>query len=97
MAGNTATLASIVSAYRARSGAPKNGLATFSPNGSATAFTQAHGLGKVPTSKWVTPLNTLSGQHPVLTADATNLIVTYPTAPPAGSSTLKFRWGAAGL
>lgn len=97
MAGNTATLAAIGTAFKARSGAPKHGVSSFSPNGSATVFSQAHGLGKVPTSKSVVPLNTLSGQKSTVTADGTNLIITYPTAPPAGTGTLKFRWSAAGL
>jgi hypothetical protein len=97
MADNTATLAAIGTAFKARSGAPKHGTATFSPNGSATAFTIAHGVGKIPTSKWVTPLNTASGRKPVLTADGTNLTVTYPVAPASGTNTLKLRWGAAGL
>lgn len=97
MAGNTATLAAIGTAFKARSGAPKNGSATFSPNGSATVFNIAHGVGKTPTSKWVTPLNTASGKKPVLTADGTNLIVTYPVAPTAGTGTIQLRWGAAGL
>lgn len=97
MADNTAALATIDAAFKARSGAPKNGTATFSPNGSATAFNIAHGVGKTPTSKWVVPLNTASGQKPVLTADGTNLIITYTTAPTAGANALAFRWGAAGL
>lgn len=97
MADNTATLATIDTAFKARSGAPKHGKATFSPNGSATSFSIPHGVGKTPTSKWVLPLNAASGQKPVLTADGTNLIITYAVAPTAGTNALSFRWGAAGL
>lgn len=97
MASNTATLAAIDTAFKARSGAPKHGAVTFSPNGSATVFNIAHGLGKVPTSKWVVPRNTASGQKPVLTADGTNLIITFAVAPVAGTNALSYRWGAAGL
>lgn len=97
MAGNTAILASISSGWKSRSGAPKSGTATFSPNGSATVFNIAHGVGKAPTSKSVLPLNTVSSQRPAITSDGTNLIITYPVAPTSGTNTLSFRWHAAGL
>jgi len=94
MASNSATLSSIVTAYRGRTGAPKYGVASKNGNGSATAFTIAHGLGGTPVSFSVVPLSEAATAKRTVTADSTNLTVTYAQAPASGTGNLVYRWHA---
>lgn len=67
------------------------GSATPASNGVLTTFTIPHGLGVVPTSYSVTAGNVLSAANAyAVTADATNLTVTYLLAPTAGTLSLKY-------
>lgn len=68
------------------------GVSTPTANGVLTAFTIAHGLGSVPSYFGVTPGNPLSAVLFSATADATNLTVSYVSAPLTGS--LSLRWVA---
>lgn len=76
------------------SGAPGRARGTSTPaaNGVLTAFTIAHGLGATPTYFSVTPGNLLSAALFYVTADATNLTVTFAAAPLTGA--LSLRWVA---
>lgn len=68
------------------------GLATFSGTGTTTAFTIAHSLFDVPTVVEVVP-NTVDARGSfIVTADATNITVTYPVAPPSGTNNVKLYW-----
>lgn len=72
------------------------GTATFSGTGSQTVFNIAHALSGIPSIMFALP-NTIAaiGDYTV-TADATNVIITYSTAPVSGSSNVKLVWGAGG-
>ncbi len=69
-----------------------SGSSTQSGNGSTKVFNIAHGLIAAPTKYVVSPGSADAIGPPYLTSDATNVIVTYPSAPPSGSSNLIFRW-----
>jgi len=69
-----------------------SGSSSQSGNASTKVFNIAHGLAAVPTKYIVQPGSADAVGPPYLTADATNLIVTFPTAPPTGTSNLVFRW-----
>lgn len=101
MAGNTATLGSISTAWKGRTGAPKSGTYTGSGNGSTTAFNIAHGVGGTPPTgrnSWgLVPLTEASLARHTVTANGTNLIVTFAVAPPTGTNNLSFRWNANSL
>lgn len=68
------------------------GVATPAGNGVLTAFTIAHGLGSVPTYFNAVAGNLLSAGPFFITADATNLTVTFVAAPGVGA--LSLRWVA---
>jgi hypothetical protein len=69
------------------------GRATFSGSG-ATVFTFAHGLGAAPASVLVTPGHAdVNGAFHV-TADATNISVTFAAAPIAGVNNVVLNWAA---
>lgn len=70
------------------------GTFTTSPNGSATAFTIAHGLTGTPTGVSVTPASAKAVGGYVSAVDGTNITVTYGTAPIAGTNDLILRWTA---
>ena len=70
------------------------GTLTTSPNGSATAFTIPHGLGTAPTGVSVTPASVKAVGGYVSAVDATNITVTYGTAPTTGTNDLILRWTA---
>lgn len=97
MAGNSSTLATINTAYRSRVGAPVGGVATFSGNGSTTAFNIAHGYAGTPKPFWALPITEAATAKRTVTANGTNVIVTFATAPPSGTNNVKFRWGASRL
>lgn len=62
------------------------GTATFSGDGAATSFTIPHGLGAVPPVRDVTPESAAAGADHHISADATNIVVTYAAAPAAGTN-----------
>jgi hypothetical protein len=72
---------------------PRMAAGTASPasNGVLTSFTIPHGLGTTPSSYSVMGGNALSVANPYfVTADATNLTVTYVLAPTTGTLSLKW-------
>lgn len=98
MAGNSSTLATINTAFRARTGAPTGGVASLNGNGATTAFTIAHGQSGTPTNYWVAPVSEHSwGKKSSVTANGTNITVTFATAPVSGTGNVKVRWGASRL
>jgi hypothetical protein len=69
------------------------GTATGAANGSATAFNIAHGLGSTPFSAFVQVSSVLGSTiNRSYTTDATNITVTFATAPTTG--TITFHWRA---
>jgi len=70
------------------------GVATFSGDGSTTVFNIPHGLPSTPTKYGVSPLTPDADADRTITADATNIIVTFSAAPPAGTNNVKFGWWA---
>ncbi|HEY8879200.1 MAG TPA: hypothetical protein VIN03_16650 [Roseateles sp.] len=72
-------------------GRSRGSSAPNSPGGQAT-YTIAHGLAGTPSFVCVQPKNTLSAALFFLTADATNITITYAVAPLSG--TLGFYWSA---
>jgi len=76
--------------YRTKNG----GTATFSGDGSATTFTIAHGLAATPSKVSVTPGSADARGDFHVTVDATNITVTYATAPPSGTDNVVLHWYA---
>jgi parallel beta-helix repeat protein len=70
------------------------GTATFSGNGSTKTFTIAHGLASTPTKVLVTAGSDAAKGDFYATADATNITVTYGTAPPSGTNNVVLNWYA---
>jgi type V secretory pathway adhesin AidA len=88
--GATAAQWATISSYtEAKGSTTKNG------DASTVAFTQAHGLGGTPTYYGVSPTSTDADGDFYLTADGTNLTITYPFPPPTGTSNLTYVWRAA--
>jgi hypothetical protein len=77
-----------------RKGAYNTGVSTQNGNASTTAFNIAHGLFTTPLNYSVMPQTADARGTPIVTADATNLVVTYPMAPPTGTSNLIWVWAA---
>lgn len=96
MAGNSAVLSTIGTSFKSRAGKPTWGVASFTGNGSQTAFTIAHGSGGVPSTFHALPITEAATASRTTTRDATNITVTYAAAPANGAS-LKFRWSASRL
>jgi hypothetical protein len=70
--------------------AERTGKSTASGNGSTTVFTIAHGLGSTPTYTFATCSSLTTGMS--YTVDATNITVTFATAPPSGSNNVVTYW-----
>jgi hypothetical protein len=70
------------------------GTATFSGNGSNKVFTIAHGLASAPTKVLVTAGSDAAKGDFYVTADATNITVTYATAPASGTNNVVLNWYA---
>jgi len=70
------------------------GTATFSGDGTTTTFTIPHGLASTPTKYYVTPASADARGDFHVTADGTNLTVTYSTAPPSGTDNVVLVWYA---
>jgi hypothetical protein len=71
-----------------------SGTATFSGNGTQTQFTIAHGLAGTPKSYRVEAGSADAKGDKYVTADATNLTVTFATAPPSGTNNVVLVWQA---
>jgi hypothetical protein len=67
--------------------------ATAVGDGAATAFSWAHGLSGTPRSVRVTPSSAAASEKHHVTADATNVTVTFAAAP-ANAAALSFDWSA---
>jgi len=70
------------------------GVATFSGDGVVASFSWAHGLVSTPTKILVTPRSADASGDFYVTADATNITITYITAPPAGTDNIVLSWYA---
>jgi len=70
------------------------GRSTQNGNGSATAFTIAHGLAAAPGTVTVTPGHADAKGDFHVTVDATNITVTYATAPASGTNNVVLNWRA---
>jgi hypothetical protein len=69
--------------------------ATFSGTGAQTAFTFPHGLDGTPKTVVVSPRSAAAAPaHYVSAVDATNVTVTFTTAPASGTSNVIFDWRA---
>jgi hypothetical protein len=77
-----------------RKGAYNQGVSTQSGNASTTAFNIAHGLFTTPLTYSVTPQTVDARGTPAVTATSTNLVLTYPVAPPTGTNNLTWVWTA---
>ncbi|PAF31853.1 right-handed parallel beta-helix repeat-containing protein [Paenibacillus sp. 7516] len=72
----------------------QKGRFTGSGNGSATTFTIPHGLSGTPTFLNVTAGSTAARGDYFVSADATNITVTYGTAPVSGTNNVVLYWDA---
>jgi hypothetical protein len=70
------------------------GTSTQSGNASTKVFNIAHTLLAAPTNVRITPATADALGTPVVTSDSTNIILTYPTAPPSGTNNLSWNWEA---
>lgn len=70
------------------------GVATFSGNGTQTQFTIPHGLAEAPTAVALEAKSADAAGAKYWTADATNITVTFITAPPAGTNNVVLSWKA---
>jgi hypothetical protein len=68
------------------------GTTTKTGNGSTKVFTIAHGMGITPTAYFVHGNSVDALGAFTLSADSTNITVTYTVAPPTGTSNLAFTW-----
>jgi hypothetical protein len=71
-----------------------SGQAVFSGTGTQTTFTIAHGLTTTPNKVLVTAGSADAKGDFYVTVDATNIYVTYATAPPAGTNNVVLYWRA---
>jgi hypothetical protein len=74
--------------------AKNSGVATFNGTGAQTTFTIPHGLIKAPRSWRVEAGSADARGNKHVTADATNLYVTFDTPPPAGTNNVVLVWQA---
>ncbi|KIC48746.1 hypothetical protein [Tateyamaria sp. ANG-S1] len=68
--------------------------ATRSGNGIVTAFSIPHGLSAAPTTFDVRPASADAAGNHYVSATATDVQITYTTAPPTGTNNLQFSWWA---
>jgi len=71
-----------------------SGTEIFSGDGTTTTFTIAHGLAGTPKTAIVTAGSSDAKGDFYVTYDATNIMVTYATAPPSGTDNVVLRWYA---
>lgn len=72
--------------------AEQTGLATASGDGSTTVFNVPHSVGSTPSVVFI-QCSTFATSF-TYTVDATNIVVTFTTAPSSGSSNVVFYWRA---
>lgn len=77
---------------RMRLGIQAGGKETQSGDGGTKVFTIAHGLGYTPTLVEVTAADADARGDFHVTADATNLTITYQTAPVSGTDNIAWWW-----
>jgi hypothetical protein len=70
----------------------KSGVATFSGDGVETEFIIPHGAVITPTAAFIEPQTTDAFGSFTTTVDATNITVTYTSAPLEGTDNLVFGW-----
>jgi parallel beta-helix repeat protein len=71
-----------------------SGTATFSGNGSTVAFSFAHGLATTPTHVKISAKSDDAAGDWKWSADATNVTITFMTAPASGTNNVVFSWEA---
>jgi len=71
-----------------------SGVATFSGDGVTTSFSWAHGLVSTPSKILVTPKSADAAITHYVSADATNITITFTTAPAAGTDNVVIAWEA---
>ncbi|RLI82558.1 MAG: hypothetical protein DRP01_09825 [Archaeoglobales archaeon] len=71
-----------------------SGTATFSGDGTTITFTIPHGLVSTPTTYYVEAASADAAGDKHVTADSTNLVVTFSAAPPAGTDNVVLKWHA---
>ena len=82
-----------VGSWAALTPAENTGTATGTANGSTTVFNIAHSIGSTPYSAFVIPSSVIgSSINYSYTYDATNIVVTFASAPSSG--TITFQWRA---
>lgn len=92
---NDITIASTGGGGTGGSGTPlANGTVTRTGDSSNKIFTIAHGLTTTPVYADVTPMSTDAIGDYVISYNATNIVVTYQSAPPTGVNNLAFEWWA---
>ena len=73
--------------------AERVGKSTASGNASTTVFNIAHGLGSNPTYTFVSVAQSGSAMiHRSYTTDATNIVVTFASAPSSGTNNVIIHW-----
>jgi hypothetical protein len=85
---------SLVKIVDKRPGAFNRGFQTSSGNGSTTSFSWNHGCWTTPVNYYVRAVTKDAMGSFETTVSSTQITVTYPIAPPSGSSNLKFSWYA---
>jgi len=90
----TANISSLTASQNDNYVTENKGTATFSGDGATTTFNIPHGLSSAPSSYWVTPASSDAKGEFYVSADETNLTVTYTSAPPSGSNNVILKWGA---
>lgn len=97
MAGNSATLATINTAYRARTGFPTGGVASLNGTGAQAVFNIPHGQAGAPNHYWAIPVSEAASAARTVTVTSTNIVVTFAAAPASGTGNVRFRWGSSRL
>lgn len=77
-----------------RYGATREGTSTQSGNGSTKIFNIAHGCFTTPGYFEAWPTSSDAQGTPSLFATSTNIVITYPVAPPSGTNNLSWTWKA---
>lgn len=70
------------------------GVALLSGTGAVVTFNIPHGLGVAPSNIWWGAMSSDAKGDAFTTSDATNIILTYAVAPPAGTNNVVLSWSA---
>jgi len=71
-----------------------SGLATFSGDGTTKTFSFAHGLSAIPNHVSIEAKSLDACGDKYWSADATNIVISFATAPPAGTDNINLSWDA---